>query len=37
MNKKKYISFPILLFLLCINNVYASCTEKLENEYTKIK
>ena len=37
MNKKKYIAFPILLSLLCINSVYAACTEELENEYIKIK
>ena len=37
MNKKKYIAFPILLSLLCINNVYAACTEELEKEYIKIK
>ncbi len=37
MNKKKYIAFPILLSLLCINNVYADCTEEARNEFNSIK
>lgn len=37
MNKKKYIAFPIMLSLLCMNNVYAGCTEEIKNEYQNIK
>lgn len=37
MNKKKYIAFPLLLSLLCINTVYADCTQQARDEYNSIK
>jgi len=37
MNKKKYIAFPILLSLLCINNVYADCTQQARDEFKTIE
>ena len=37
MNKKKYIAFSMMLSLLCMNNVYADCTQETINEFKKIK
>ena len=37
MNKRKYIAFPLLLSLLCINNVYADCTQQARDEFNSIK
>lgn len=37
MNKKKYIAFPLMLSLLCINNVYADCIQEEIDEFKKIK
>lgn len=37
MNLNKYITFTILLFLLCITSTYAACTQEELNDFKKIE